>query len=438
VEARYVGTRHLQGWTEYNYNEINIVENGFLDEFKLAQQNLEANIAAGRGANFRYYGPGTGTAPLPIMLAYFSGLGAGQAGDPSKYSSSSFASSAFVNALAKYNPNPCCITSSSNPSFAYSLYNNSTFRANAIKAGLPVNFFQVNPDLLGGANITSNGGYTKYDSMQLEFRKRSLSGGFQFQASYTYGKAYESRRYSFRTPRVKTLQSGTLGGVMHALKGNWVYELPFGRGKRFGSNAGPMLHRLIGGWEFDGLARWQSGQLMDFGNVRLVGMSVDEFKKLVKLRVGSDGQLYMLPQEVIDETVKAFSVSATSSTGYGALGAPSGRYLAPANSVDCLETVPGYGDCGVQSLVAPGPPLVRFDLSVVKRTAIKGRVNFEFRAEMLNALNHPYFYPVTGMNTYTSNASPSDGNSFGSTPSNYRITTGQTGREVQLVGRISW
>ena len=72
-EARYVGTRADQGWITYNYNELNIVENGLLAEFRLAQQNLETNIAAGRGANFRYYGPGTGTSPLPITVAYFAG-----------------------------------------------------------------------------------------------------------------------------------------------------------------------------------------------------------------------------------------------------------------------------------------------------------------------------------------------------------------------------
>ncbi len=71
AEIRYVGTRADQLWTDFNFNEVNIVENGFLDEFRLAQQNLRANVAAGRGANFRYAGPGTGTgaaADLPRLL----------------------------------------------------------------------------------------------------------------------------------------------------------------------------------------------------------------------------------------------------------------------------------------------------------------------------------------------------------------------------------
>ena len=69
VDASYIGTRHTGRWIEFDYNEVNIVENGFLNEFRLAQANLQANIAAGRGSNFRYFGPGTGTSPLPIYLA---------------------------------------------------------------------------------------------------------------------------------------------------------------------------------------------------------------------------------------------------------------------------------------------------------------------------------------------------------------------------------
>ena len=92
--------------SDFNFNEINITENGFLNEFRLAQQNLQANIAAGRGATFRYAGPGTGTAPLPIFLAYFSGLPSSAAGDAANYSSALFTNNTFINPLATFNPQP--------------------------------------------------------------------------------------------------------------------------------------------------------------------------------------------------------------------------------------------------------------------------------------------------------------------------------------------
>ena len=54
-------------------------------------------------------------------------------------------------------------------------------------------------------------------------------------------------------------------------------------------------------------------------------------------------KVYNLPQDIIDNTVKAFNVSATSATGYGSLGVPQGRYIAPASTPDCIAIYPG--DC---------------------------------------------------------------------------------------------
>jgi hypothetical protein len=426
IEARYVGTRSLQSWQTYNFNELNIVENGFLDEFRLAQQNLQANIAAGRGANFRYAGPGTGTVPLPIFLAYFSGRT--DVSNVSAYSSSLFASGTFVDPLARFNPQPYTA--------ANALDANDGRRANALRAGLPANFLVANPDYLGGAELIANGGYTKYNSLQLELRKR-LSHGFQFQTSYVFGKAYVSDRYSLRTPRRTVEDSGTEGGVRHAFKANWTYELPFGNGRRFGGNSGPWLDRLIGGWSFDGIARIQSGRMLDFGNVRLVGMSREDLQDAFRLRFDDAGRVvYMLPQDIIDNSVKAWNVSATSPTGYGARGAPQGRYIAPANGPDCIELGQGgdlnnaFGDCGTNNIIVQGPNLFRFDLSAVKRVPIKGRVNFEFRAEFLNAFNTPWFTPVIGVDA--------GDDIYFTDPDVYRVTGTGAAREIQLIWRVNW
>ncbi|MFN0124913.1 MAG: TonB-dependent receptor [Blastocatellia bacterium] len=307
IEARYVGTRNLRGWTTYNLNSVeqNIVENGLLNEFKLAQANLQANIAAGRGSHFRYAGPNTGTAPLPVTLAYFSGVPAAQAGDAARYTSTNFASATFVNALAINNPNLCCSTTTANtlfgtsPSYAFSLDNNATFRANALAAGLPANFMLTNPGLRGGANFTGNGGYTRYDALQFEVRRR-LSHGLQAGFNYQFAGSFESARVSFRAPRVNTPDDNTL---RHAVKFTWGYELPIGRGHALFGKAGPVLDRLLGGWEFYGAARIQSGQLYNFGNVRLVGMTRRELADVFKLRFDDAAKVvYLLPQDIIENT----------------------------------------------------------------------------------------------------------------------------------------
>jgi hypothetical protein len=142
----------------------------------------------------------------------------------------------------------------------------------------------------------------------------------------------------------------------------------------------------------------------------------------------------MLPQDIVDNTVKAWNVSATSATGYSNLGVPEGRFIAPANGPGCIELGQGadanngFGDCGINNLVVQGPRLVRFDLSAVKRLPIKGRVNFEFRAEFLNAFNHPWFTPVTG----------ADGDGLFGDSDDFRVENGDTGRRVQLIWRVNW
>ncbi len=85
VEIRYVGTRGVDQWSELNWNERNVVENGFLNEFKLAMANLQANNAAGgaRLGSFGYFGEGSGTNPLPIYLATLNG--SRDAGNPAAY-----------------------------------------------------------------------------------------------------------------------------------------------------------------------------------------------------------------------------------------------------------------------------------------------------------------------------------------------------------------
>src|SRR5262249_20947441 len=179
LEARYVGNRGHKLWRQYDLNEVNVIENGFFDEFKLAQANLLANIKAGRGANFRYFGSGTGTSPLPILFAHFTGLPTSQAGDPTKYSSAFFARASFV---ANLNPLAPSVLGFATSLASRSNYLQFPWHSNALKAGLPNNFFVVNPDVQGSF-IIDNGLQTWYDGLTLELRRR-LSKGVLVQSSY--------------------------------------------------------------------------------------------------------------------------------------------------------------------------------------------------------------------------------------------------------------
>ncbi len=90
-------------------------------------------------------------------------------------------------------------------------------------------------------------------------------------------------------------------------------------------------------------------------------MTKKDLQKEIKVQQGPGGQIFILPADILDNTVKAFSVSATSASGYGSLGAPSGRYFAPANGPDCIEIGARLRRLRLRSITVNAPKLVRFD-----------------------------------------------------------------------------
>ena len=189
--------------------------------------------------------------------------------------------------------------------------------ANRIKAGLPINFFMPNPAVAqGNAYMETNGGNTRYNAMQIELRRR-MSQGLLVQGSYSY--AFGRKTWSWTSLRDDTWHYvPSTGSPDHAFKLNWVYELPFGQGKKWGSGAGTWLNAVIGGWEWDGVTRVQTGDKFNYGGFRLVGMSEDEFQDIFKFyhETGADGKerIYLFPQDVIQNSILALY------TGVGHLG----------------------------------------------------------------------------------------------------------------------
>lgn len=426
VEFRYVANRGLAMRQTTNLNEANIIENGLLSEFQRAMANLKANMAAGKGNTFAYTGI-SGTSPLPISLAYFSGLSGANANDPTKYTSSLFTNSTFVNTLATNNPTPY--------TYASNLHSDATRRSNASAAGLPPNFFLTNPGKRGGANIAGNGGHSYYDAGVVELRRR-MSRGLLLQANYTYARGFGLDRSSLRAPQYKT--PGSLV-ITHAFKTDWIYDLPFGRGQKVLGTAGGVLNSLIGGWAFHGMARIQSGAPFSISGIQIVGMTRQELQKNVTMRFDDPaGIAYYLPQDIIDNTILAYNVSATSSTGYSSRGVPQGRYLGPPNSANCIEVY--SGQCAYPNIVLYGPQFTRFDLSFVKKTRITERANFEFRAEFLNAFNYVNF-SVGNVNNSASSITGIGSDTFGRVTGAYRdisTTNDPGGRLIQFVARINF
>jgi Carboxypeptidase regulatory-like domain len=394
IELRYIGNRGHKLWRQTNLNEINVFENGFLNEFKLAQANTLANLAAGRGFNMRYFGAGTGTVPLPIMMKFLT-LNL----DPNltaSYANALFANTTLLGSFNPLNPSPTGLAGTLN-----STGNEATFNPNRIASGVPVNFFVVNQGKRGGAFLVDNNSQTWYDAATLEFRRR-FSKGILLQANYTFGKAlvngYASNSDLFDQPatlRDFHLRRGVAPfDITQAFKTNFIYELPFGRGKQFLGSSKGIVNGFLGDWTFNGNVRIQSGSPFSLGNVQLVGMSAKDLQKAVGIyrsQPNSDGsantrEVYLLPADIRLNTFRANNTTFTASGAVYTQGIPEGRFIAPAGFANCQQ---GYaGQCGYNNLVVKGPSFFRFDLSLAKKIRFTERFNLEMRAEALNAFNN--------------------------------------------------
>ncbi len=397
VEFRYVGNRGVGLQRQYNLNEFNTIENGFAAEFKLAQDNLYQNITAGRGATFAYFGAGTGTSQLPIMISYFNTTANNDPTNAARYAAASFTNSTLVAALSRNAPSIATFAGNN-------FENNAARRANGIANGRASNFFYVNPATAStGSFIVDNTAQTWYDSGIIEVRRR-LSAGLRVQANYVWSKAqtdsFQSSAvvfsgYSQRANGLELAKTVQPFDISHAFKFDATYDLPFGKGKAFGSSNG-FVNALIGGFSILPTIRWQSGSPVQLGNVQLVGMTVKELQKEVKVRKGAS-LVTWLPDDIILNSQRAFDINVSNSTGYGTTfggttgtgTAPTGRFIAPSGFGNCVSTY--AGQCGFNNLVIYGPSFFKFDVSVSKKFNFGERKNLEIKATALDALNHPNF-----------------------------------------------
>ncbi len=427
VDIRYVGTRGVDQWSTLDYNARDIEANGFVSEFKNAVANLRAHVLAGCGTtgqpacSFAYRGPGTGTTPLPIYMAYL--LGRTDASNAASYTGTNWTNTAITSDMAYLNP--------SLGNGIADLDGTASFRANAIAAGLPANFVVLNP-AVGSNNVTDSGAFSNYHALQIELRRR-LSRGMSASGSYQYAREGGSAFDGFLHGRTMIPSAN----VRHAIKAQWDWTLPVGRGQRYGTDMNAWMDGLLGGWSFKGVSRIQA-RVLNFGQVRLINMTAKDLQKMYKYytvegTVAPFKTVYMLPEDVRLNTRRAFDVSSTTVSGYGlALGPPdpNGRYIAPANSETCLTVV--AGDCTNRTLLIRAPFFVRFDVGLSKRFALRGASSIEVSFELLNMLDNINFNPV---------ANP------GTSADIFRVTSAYTdssntydpgGRLGQLMFRINW
>jgi hypothetical protein len=420
-----VGNHGVHEWRQVNLNETNIFENGFLGVEMAAQQNLA--IANGVTVGQLNY--------LPVLKS-------------TNYGNQGLPGQTAIPVLQTALGSTCCNDNSTATNLAHNALGSvatsisgNLSRLNAmIAAGYPSNYFMVNPAVgSGGSYLMTNWGASFYDSLQVDFRRR-LANGLQLQGSYVFAKALingaSANSGDFSGPttfRNFGLDKGDPGyDIRHALKANWIYEMPFGAGRmHLTSVHNPVIRKAVEGWELAGTTRVQSGQPSALsggrnningsaGGVVLHNITLKQLQNEtgVYKTTGSNsiGILYDLPLSIIQNTQAAYN-------------SVSGLNFDPTAPYIGWQTTPGQLGY-VEYLRSPWQK--HLDVSLIKRTRIRESINCEFRAQALNVLNITNFYL---------GSTSASGSTFGQITSAYRDTSNAVdpgGRILEFVVRVNF
>jgi hypothetical protein len=243
--------------------------------------------------------------------------------------------------------------------------------------------------LINRVNVRDDNGKSQYDSLQVQLERR-FSNGWQYRAAYTFSKTKDNGEGAFDSvgdTGINFIEPYTTSRIdfPHVFSYATVYDIPFGRGRRFGTDLNPVLNALIGGIQLNAIFRAQSGSPFD---VRRNGVRVD----LVGEPFGDGGADRFLNLAAFRE-------------------APAGR----------------FGNLERNSLRSPAN--YQLNLGLTKNFEFTEDVKIQFRAEAFNVTNSPQF---GGPNTDLGNSDPRNG--FGT----IRGTQFASNRQLQLGLRLEF
>ena len=297
LEVRYVGNQAHGSWRTSNLNEVNIFENGFLEQFKIAKANLDVNRANGKGNTFLNNNL-PGQQALPIFEAAFGARGS----MPAISSGSGFSSTSFINSLDTGAAGTLATTLATDRNYVCRMFGNTFSPCTRIDVRYdapgvyPVNLFLLNPYVAGRMNYVDGSGWYSYNAMQVQLRKR-YSYGLDWTVNYTWSKSLtnlpansDTMSVDWTTLRNKKLDKRlSLQDIPHSFQTFGTYELPIGRGRRFLNSIAysRFLDPLIGGWTLGSTLTVRSGTpVLLSGGFTTVNNSNNPFTGGVRLAPG--------------------------------------------------------------------------------------------------------------------------------------------------------
>jgi hypothetical protein len=255
-------------------------------------------------------------------------------------------------------------------------------------------FFQKYPQYLGGLFVIDSNDISRYNSLEF-ILKRRFNQGVSLQVGYTFSRSKDTRSFDPVFTTVSTGSSQAAGSTpfdinnrdlnfapsdfdrRHSLQATYVYELPFGRGRTFGSDIPKVLDYIVGGWQLAGNVLWTAGSPFTVYSGR------NTFSNVVQSTANCNGctrNIGQLAQEGSPGTTNFWFDTATR----GLFSTP------PAGE---------NGNTGRNFFIKPN--YFQTDLAVSKKFRITERFNLDLRIDAKNLLNNPSFDNPTAVVTST-------------------------------------
>jgi len=402
-DASYIGNKSTKLNTTQQINDVDIVDNGFLDAFNVVRAGGDSPLfnAMLNGYNI----PGVGVVGQTVS---------GSQALRRYTSTNQFLANGQVGALANF----------INTTAALSGVPGGILR----NAHLPENFLVVNPQF-GSVGLVGNNGNETYNAGQVHLAQR-FTHGLSGQFAYTFSKALGDAGSMARMQNDYALNKSLLSSDRtHVIQQNFTYQLPFGKSGTYLTHVPAWADEAIGGWQISSGMSWQSGAPLSFtanntlnqygsATAQLVGALPANYEQVVK---GNGYVTYFPTLSVQNAPVPNFGTGSDAATLAGrytnlqVIG-PNGPVLANAQ--------PGFtGDTANNMPQLRGPGFLSFNGAAGKVFRIREKWTATLRADVINILNKPQWgTPTTNINS----------TSFG------RITTAFGSRTVTLNARVDF
>jgi len=242
--------------------------------------------------------------------------------------------------------------------------------------------------------LTATGSSSIYHALQLSVQRR-MSAGLMLAGSYAWSKAIEEGESHQDSYDIGASRSVASYDIPHRLVLSALYEVPFGRGRRFGASTPLALDAVLGGWQINGIVTIQSGTPLTISANNTAGL----FNPVT--RANWNGQDPRLDTTREDRLQRWFDTAAFSQ---------------PAAFT--------FGNAGATFPLLRTDAVRNLDLSLFKHFSVGGRVRLQARVEAFNALNRVQFgSPNTSV-----------------TSSSFGVVTSQanTPRQLQFGVKVLW